>query len=141
MAVTDWIIDWDGSNWGTQVGRTYAMRTVPEAFVINRDGELAYQGAIDNFQEMYSANPAAFAIDPGAIDNFLGQLHQKMQVTYAGKRMPVPMLDDRDRALLSWDPRPARNFLREAVLASLAGKPVAVPETKPYGCGLGIMYR
>jgi peroxiredoxin len=140
MAVTDWIIDWDGSNWGTQVGRTYAMRTVPETFVINRDGKLAYQGAIDTFEEMYEANPAAFVINQGAIDDFLGQLHQKMQVTYAGRQMPVPFLDDRDRALLSWDPRPARNYLREAVRALLDGKKVPVPETKPYGCGLGIMY-
>ena len=34
------------------------------------------------------------------------------------------------------DPRTARNYVREAVNALLAGKPVTVAETKPYGCGV-----
>jgi len=34
------------------------------------------------------------------------------------------------------DPRTARNYVREAVDALLAGKPVAVSRTKPYGCGI-----
>ena len=142
MAVTDWIIDWDGSHWGTKIGRRYAMKTTPEAFVIDTNGVLAYQGAIDNFQNVFSANPGAIAIDQGAINNFNNKIHQEMLVTYRNSsRMPVAMpLDPRERAALSWDSRKARNYVREAVLALLAGKPVAVPETKPYGCGLGHIY-
>jgi len=34
------------------------------------------------------------------------------------------------------DPRTARNYVREAVDALLAGKPVPVTETKSYGCGV-----
>jgi peroxiredoxin len=34
------------------------------------------------------------------------------------------------------DPRTARNYVREAVGALLAGKPVEVSQTKPYGCSV-----
>jgi peroxiredoxin len=34
------------------------------------------------------------------------------------------------------DPRTAKNYVRTAVKELLAGKPVTVPETKPYGCGV-----
>ena len=34
------------------------------------------------------------------------------------------------------DPRTARNYVREAVDALIAGKPVPVAQTKPYGCGV-----
>ena len=34
------------------------------------------------------------------------------------------------------DPRTARNYVREAVDSLLAGKPVEVSQTKPYGCGV-----
>jgi hypothetical protein len=83
MAITDWIID-DGF----QIRRTYAMRTAPHMFVIDKNGVLAYQGAID------------------------------------------------DRPATDGDPRTARNYVREAVRALLAGKEVPVSQTKPYGCVL-----
>jgi hypothetical protein len=89
MALTDWIIDTG------QVANMYAMRTAPQAFVINTNGVLAYQGAMDNLSQLYPGN-----------------------------------------AMLTADPGKARNYVREAVRALLAGKPVAVPETKPYGCRL-----
>jgi hypothetical protein len=90
MAVTGWITDA-----GFQIARAYAMRTAPEAFVIDTNGVLAYQGAMDNLPQLYPGNE-----------------------------------------MLTADPRPARNYVREAVRALLAGQPVAVPETKPYGCAL-----
>lgn len=90
MAVTDWIIDT-----GSQIARAYAMRTAPEAFVIDTNGVLAYQGAMDNLPQLYPGNE-----------------------------------------MFTADPRPARNYVRETVRALLADKPVAVPETKPYGCRL-----
>lgn len=34
------------------------------------------------------------------------------------------------------DPRTARNYVHEAVDALIAGKPVPVAQTKPYGCGV-----
>jgi peroxiredoxin len=34
------------------------------------------------------------------------------------------------------DPRTARNYVREAMDALIAGKPVPVAQTKPYGCGV-----
>jgi peroxiredoxin len=34
------------------------------------------------------------------------------------------------------DPTKARNYVREAVDDLLAGKPVAISQTKPYGCGV-----
>jgi peroxiredoxin len=41
-----------------------------------------------------------------------------------------------DRPAPEGDPRTARNYVREAVNALLAGQPVAVTQTKPYGCGV-----
>ena len=41
-----------------------------------------------------------------------------------------------DRAASSGDPRTARNYVKQAVEALMAGKPVPVAETKPYGCGV-----
>jgi hypothetical protein len=34
------------------------------------------------------------------------------------------------------DPKTARNYVKDAVTSLLAGKPVAVTQTKPYGCGV-----
>jgi len=41
-----------------------------------------------------------------------------------------------DRPEPDGDPRTAHNYVRAAVDSLLAGKPVAVTETKPYGCGV-----
>ena len=41
-----------------------------------------------------------------------------------------------DRPATEGDPRTARNYVREAVNALLAGKPVQVARTKSYGCGV-----
>ncbi len=68
-----------------QIGRKYGVRTTPQMFVINPDGVLVYQGAID------------------------------------------------DQPVATGDPRAARNYVRAAIQALLASRPVAVGETKPYG--------
>jgi hypothetical protein len=34
------------------------------------------------------------------------------------------------------DPKTARNYVREAVEALLAGKPIEISQTKPYGCSV-----
>ncbi|MFM2082844.1 MAG: hypothetical protein RL380_1535 [Verrucomicrobiota bacterium] len=78
-----WLDDSDGA-----IGKLYAMKTTPHMFVIGKDGNLAYQGAID------------------------------------------------DQATPKHDPRAARNYVREAIVALADGKPAAVTETKPYGCSV-----
>jgi peroxiredoxin len=83
IAATAWIDDSSGA-----VGHLYGMETTPHMFVINQDGTLVYDGAMDN--------------------------------------KPDP----------SHDPRTARNYVREAVGDLLAGKPIEVSQTKPYGCGV-----
>src|ERR1017187_10156142 len=81
IAAAAWIDDGSGA-----IGHLYGMKTTPHTFVIDKNGVLVYEGAMDN--------------------------------------KPDPM----------HDPRTARNYVREAVNALLAGKPVEVSQTKPYGC-------
>lgn len=83
IVATAWIDDSSGA-----VGHLYDMKTTPDMYVIDKNGVLVYQGAIDN--------------------------------------KPDPM----------HDPRTARNYVSDAVDALLAGKPVEVSQTKPYGCGV-----
>jgi peroxiredoxin len=78
-----WIDDSDG-----KVGKLYGMKTTPHMFVVNKEGVLVYDGAID------------------------------------------------DRAEPEGDPRGARNYVREAINKLLAGQPIMVSQTKPYGCGV-----
>jgi peroxiredoxin len=83
IAATAWIDDSSGA-----VGHLYDMKTTPDMYVIDKNGVLVYQGAIDN--------------------------------------KPDP----------THDPRTAHNYVHEAVDALMAGKPVEVSQTKPYGCGV-----
>ena len=78
-----WIDDSSGA-----IGHLYGMLTTPHMFVINKEGTLAYDGAIDN--------------------------------------QPDP----------THDPNKARNYVKEAVGDLLAGKPIEVSQTKPYGCSV-----
>lgn len=78
-----WIDDSSGV-----VGHLYGMKTTPHMFVIDKNGVLVYDGAIDN--------------------------------------VPDP----------KHDPTKARNYVREAVDDLLAGKPIEVSQTKPYGCSV-----
>lgn len=41
-----------------------------------------------------------------------------------------------DKPLTEGDPRKARNYVREAIDKLIAGQPVAVAKTKPYGCAV-----
>ena len=80
---TAWIDDSSGD-----IGHLYSMKTTPHTFVIDKDGTLVYDGAMDN--------------------------------------MPDPI----------HDPKTADNYVRDAVTSLLAGQPVAVSHTKPYGCAV-----
>jgi len=83
IVATAWIDDSSGA-----VGHLYGMKTTPHTFVVDKNGVLVYEGAIDN--------------------------------------KPDPQ----------HDPRTARNYVREAVDSLLAGKPVEVSQTNPYGCSV-----
>ena len=83
MDVTAWLDDSSGT-----VGHLYNMKTTPDMYVIDQNGTLVYEGAIDD--------------------------------------QPDPF----------HDPKTARNYVHEAVDDVLAGKPVAVSQTKPYGCSV-----
>jgi peroxiredoxin len=83
IVATAWIDDSSGT-----LGHLYDMKTTPDVYVIDKNGVLVYQGAMDN--------------------------------------KPDPQ----------HDPRTARNYVREAVDSLLAGKPVEVSQTKPYGCSV-----
>lgn len=83
MDVTAWIDDSSGA-----VGHLYDMKTTPDMYVIDKNGILVYQGAIDD--------------------------------------QPDP----------SHDPKTANNYVRDAVDDLLAGKPIAVTDTKSYGCSV-----
>jgi peroxiredoxin len=83
IAATTWLDDSSGT-----IGHLYGMKTTPHMFVVDKDGTLVYDGAIDN------------VADP------------------------------------DHDPRTADNYVNDAVNALMAGKPVAVTHTKPYGCAV-----
>ena len=80
---TAWIDDNSGD-----IGHLYDMKTTPHTFVIDANGTLVYDGAMDN--------------------------------------QPDPV----------HDPRTARNYVKEAVEDLIAGKPIEVSQTKPYGCAV-----
>ena len=83
IVATAWIDDSSGA-----VGHLYNMKTTPDMYVINKDGILVYDGAIDD--------------------------------------QPDPV----------HDPGKAKNYVTAAIDAVMAGQPVAVSETKPYGCSV-----
>ncbi len=79
-APTATLLDADGT-----AGHAYGAKTTPHMFVINAEGEIVYEGAID----------------------------------------------DNNEDLVS-----AKNHVAEALDAVLAGKPVEIAATAPYGCGV-----
>lgn len=83
IAATAWIDDSSGA-----IGHLYGMKTTPHMFVINQNGTLVYDGAMDDRPEPFG------------------------------------------------DPRTAHNYVRAAVNDLIAGKPIEVSETKPYGCAV-----
>jgi len=83
MDVTAWIDDSSGA-----VGHLYGMETTPHMFVVDKNGTLVYDGAIDD--------------QPDPVHN----------------------------------PKTANNYVRDAVDDLISGTPIAVTQTKPYGCGV-----
>ncbi len=87
------------AKWGTQhallidekgeVGKRYGARATPQVFVIDTQGKVAYQGALDNAP--------------------LGKIR--------GEGKPI-------------------NYLSAALADLASGRPVATPDTVPYGCSV-----
>ena len=71
------------------IARLYQAKTTPHIFVIDPNGKLIYQGAIDD----------------------------------------KPTTDQEDL-------KGARNYLNETLTAAMAGKPLQVESTRPYGCSV-----
>ncbi|MCS7079483.1 MAG: thioredoxin family protein [Chloracidobacterium sp.] len=82
-APTAYLIDTDG-----KIGKAYGAKTTPHMFVIDPQGNLIYQGAID--------------------DSASTDVNEKAKI----------------------------NYVEAALDAAMAGKPVATPRTKPYGCSV-----
>lgn len=83
IAATAWIDDSSGT-----IGHLYDMKTTPHVFVVDKNGTLVYEGAMDDHPDPFH------------------------------------------------NPKTARNYVRETVNDLLSGKPVAVSQTKPYGCAV-----
>jgi len=92
MAVTDYIIDTDGS----RIGRKYAFKCAPSAVVIAQDGTVAYQGAVDAIaattlnleQDRATVGTTTFHV-PFAELLSGNHVRAAVQALLAGKRPPV----------------------------------------------------
>lgn len=68
MAVTDWIID----NVQSGIARKYALKTAPEAVVIDANGVLAYEGAFDDLALTHSGEEfGILKADPHTARNYV----------------------------------------------------------------------
>ncbi len=83
-ASTARIADADGT-----IGKLYHAKTTPHMFIIDKDGNLAYQGAIDDNNSADSADAAT-----------------------------------------------AKNYVAAALDSMIAGKPMEMAQTNPYGCSV-----
>ncbi len=72
-------------------------------------------GAVGHLYDM-KTTPDMYVVDKSGVLVYAGAIDDK----------PDPM----------HDPKTARNYVHEAVDALIAGKPVEVSQTKPYGCGV-----
>jgi peroxiredoxin len=74
VKATAWLDDHSG-----KIGRAYGMKTTPDMFVIDKDGNLAYEGAIDD-----RAQPSG---DPRTAHNYVRAAIDDLT---AGKKVEVP---------------------------------------------------
>ena len=84
------------------------------------------------------ADPTAVLLDP---QGKIGHLYdakttpQMVVIDPAGKVIYDGAIDDRPTPDVS-DIRGAKNYVNDALSASMAGRPVATPYTRPYGCSV-----
>ena len=86
------------------------MHAAPTAALLDSDGKLARLYSAKTTPQMVVIDPAGKVIYGGAIDD-----------------KPTPDPDDI---------KGAKNYVSEALTAAMAGKPVATPYTRPYGCSV-----
>lgn len=75
---TAYILDPHGN-----IGRMYGAKTTPHMFIINRDGNLAYQGAIDSKE---SANPEDIKTATNYVSEALAELKAEKKLTTSSSR-------------------------------------------------------
>jgi peroxiredoxin len=105
--------------------------------ISSRPGEQGYVDAAqaDRLTESRKAHPTAVLLDPSGK---LGHLYDARTTPHmfvidgAGTLVYMGAIDDRPAA----NPAGARNYVREALDAVAAGRPVAVAVTRPYGCSV-----
>jgi hypothetical protein len=86
------------------------MKAAPTAAILDPTGAIGHLYDARTTPHMFVIDPAGKIVYQGAIDD-----------------RPTP-----DQA----DLKGADNYLNDALTAAMAGKPVAVPVTKPYGCSV-----
>jgi peroxiredoxin len=86
------------------------MHAAPTAVLLDPDGKLGRLYSARTTPQMIVIDPSGKLIYDGAIDN-----------------RPTPDVDDI---------RGADNYVSDALTASMAGKPIANPYTRPYGCSV-----
>ena len=83
---------------------------VPTAVLLDTDGKVGHLYAASTTPHMFVIDPKGILIYQGAIDD-------------------IPSTDVKDVTK-------AKNYIREALDAAMNGKPVKIPATKSYGCGV-----
>lgn len=84
MAITDWIID----NTQSGIARKYALKTAPEAVVIDANGVLAYEGAYDDLALTHRDDESGLLkADPRTARNYVREAVQEL---LAGKPVSTP---------------------------------------------------
>ena len=86
------------------------MHAAPTAVLLDADGKVGHLYSAKTTPQMFVIDPQGKVIYAGAIDD-----------------KPTPDVDDI---------RGADNYVSDALTAAMAGKPVAVPYTRSYGCSV-----
>ena len=108
--------------------------------VSSRPGEQGYVDAAtaDRLMASRNAKPTAVLLDPtGQIGRLYGArtTPHMFVIDAAGTLVYMGAIDDRPTANHA-GVRGARNYVREALDALAAGRPIAVASTRPYGCSV-----
>jgi hypothetical protein len=121
-------------------GTATASGAVWLTVVSSRAGEQGYvdAAAADRLTASRKAKPTAVLLDP---TGRIGRLYEARTTPHmfvvdaAGTLVYMGAIDDRPTAGHA-SVRGARNYVREALEALAAGRPIAVASTRPYGCSV-----
>ena len=90
-------------------GVVWLKKIIATAWIDDSSGAVGHLYGMKTTPDMFVIDKNGALVYAGAIDNKPDPIH---------------------------DPKTARNYVREAVEALLAGKPIEVSQTKPYGCSV-----